>query len=345
MNSILEYPNVAIIVVNYIRWDLTIECIESLLVQNYPNFHIFIVDNDSKNSSLMYIADWLKGKSTSEPVDKHRLKMIPQNKDTLQFPIPFQILTDFTQYIPNEQTKDPQVTLIQSKENLGFAGGNNLALKYAFQKKRFEYYWLVNNDAVVDKNALKELIVKAKLNKNYGLCGSLTLHYNNPQLVQCYGGGRYNPKWAIGYLYGYNQKYQKNIDENDVETKINYINGASCLIANQCIEKIGFLPETYFLYLEDVHYSVLVQRHGFRLGFSKNSIVYHRESTTTNEGKNKKSLTTEFYFHRNRILLTKSLFPNKIITVRLALFASIVKRILHLRFQSVKVLLKILLKF
>ncbi|MCX7834544.1 MAG: glycosyltransferase family 2 protein [bacterium] len=341
MNELTEFPHVAIVLVNYIRWDLTIECLQSLLLQDYPNYHIYIVDNDSKNASLQKIAEWLKGKRTSRSPLNTSSQGMSSSFSLNQPPVPFQILSESSVYIPQDQSEPAIVTLIQAKSNGGYAAGNNLALQHAFQSQQFQFYWLVNNDAVVDRKALYCLVSKALSNLSYGLCGSLTLHYEKPSLVQCYAGGIYNPRWAYGTLFGYNQSITEEVNEGAVEAVLQYINGASCLISHECIKTIGFLPEQYFLYFEDLHYSLTAKQNGFQLGFAKESVIYHRESTTTNEGKRSKSANTEYYFHRNRILFTKQWYPQHVLTVYLALLFSILKRILTLRLKNARILCKV----
>lgn len=340
----LIFPNVAIIVLNYKRWDLTIECIDSILSLNYPNFHIYVVDNDSENSSLKFIINYVQGKHSIEEIQEcltTRKPPIPIHPRWTS-PIPYRLITNKNTFQPDNQIEDPKITFIQSNKNLGFAGGNNLALNHAIPSNQFEYYWLFNNDAVADKDALMAMIDKMELDKKIGLCGSLTIHYTKPSLIQCFGGGVYNPKWAIGKLYGYNHSKDVPFIEEEIESKLSYINGASCLVSNKCIREIGLMPEQYFLYFEDLHYSIVAIQKNFKLGFASNSLVYHRESTSSNDGKNKKSNNTVYYFHRNRLRITKQFYPEHLFTVRIALFFSMIKRILRGQFQHAGILLKIL---
>ncbi|MCX7596938.1 MAG: glycosyltransferase family 2 protein, partial [Fischerella sp.] len=85
----------------------------------------------------------------------------------------------------------PDVTLIETGANLGFAGGNNVGIRYALEHGA-EYIWLLNNDTIVDANALSAMVTKAESDPKIGLVGSVLYYMNNPGSVQAWGGGTVN---------------------------------------------------------------------------------------------------------------------------------------------------------
>lgn len=186
-----------------------------------------------------------------------------------------------------------QFHLIASTSNLGYSGGNNLGIRHALQEikeqgKKLEnaYIWLLNNDTTVDPGALDALVEEAQ--KTGGLVGSRLLNEDGSyQQV----GSRFN-RWTGG-VSGYTP--DKVTDGMPVES----LTGASMLIPALALEKAGLLDESYFLYFEDGEYSLRCKKLGFPLTVALSSRVFHKEGATTG----KRSLQTQYYYHRNRIRL------------------------------------------
>lgn len=190
--------------------------------------------------------------------------------------------------------KDPdEFRLIESRENLGFSGGNNLAIRVALDETARDktsddhaYIWLLNNDTTVVPDTLTHLVKEAE--KTGGLTGSLLL-YPDGRYQQV--GTRLN--WWNGGSKGYPESAVR--DGMSVESLI----GASMLIPLRAIRQAGLLDESFFLYFEDVEASLRYARAGYPLTVAAQSRVYHIEGATTGS----KSLRTQYYFHRNRLRL------------------------------------------
>ncbi|MGK7368687.1 MAG: glycosyltransferase family 2 protein, partial [Candidatus Halalkalibacterium sp. M3_1C_030] len=83
--------------------------------------------------------------------------------------------------------KFPETTLLESEINRGYAGGNNIGLRYALNHDS-DYAWILNNDTVVDKNALGSLVKKMKIDGSIGICGSRLVYYHDRETIQALGG-------------------------------------------------------------------------------------------------------------------------------------------------------------
>jgi GT2 family glycosyltransferase len=192
------------------------------------------------------------------------------------------------------QTKNPgEFHFIQSTENLGYSGGNNLGIIHALANANAKaiadsnaYIWLLNNDTTVDAHALTALVQEA--HKTRGLVGSLLLYPDgNYQQV----GTRLN--WWTGGAKGYRETDVQ--DSMPVET----LSGASMLIPFPVLRRVGLLDPSFFLYFEDGEFSLRCRRAMVSLTVTPGSKVYHEEGATTG----RKSLLTQYYFHRNRLRL------------------------------------------
>lgn len=175
--------------------------------------------------------------------------------------------------ILNENYKD--ITLIQSKINLGFAGGNNLGIKLAI-KNNADYIMLLNNDVVVDKDFLNQLINSFDIRNNTGIVGCKIKNYYNKNIVEYSGGDIIWPKFKIQL-----HRKQEILCSNENINNVTFISGCAMLIKKEVIEKIGYLDESYFMYYEDTDYCVRALDNGYRLIYQPNSIVYHKVSSSS----------------------------------------------------------------
>ena len=230
----------------------------------------------------------------------------------------------------------PKLLLIQNAANLGFAGGNNVGIRYALQCGT-DFVWLLNNDTLVEPNALTCLVERAQRKPKADICGSTLIYNHDRNLVQAYGGGIYN-KW-LGQAKKIGQGKARNsvIDVRGVELELDYIEASSLLVSRRFLETVGPMKEDYFLYFEEVDWFA---RAGddFSLGYAADSIVYHKEGASTGASDyalNAKSLVADYYSVRNRILITRRYYPYALPTLYLSLFLVILNRVRRRQWRRV----------
>jgi GT2 family glycosyltransferase len=186
----------------------------------------------------------------------------------------------------NYSTNHPLV-LIQTGENLGFAGGNNVGIRYALAKDDFEYIWLLNNDALVNESMLSKLVECAREDKR-ALWGC-KLIYHGSNKIQAFGGGRLIKLLGI------------NFNIKDSHGKLDYITGASMFFHRNIVEEVGLLDEDYFLTWEDIDFSERAKKRGIKLEVCSDAIVFHKETVSIG----KKSFLDIYCRTRNSLLFTK----------------------------------------
>ena len=161
---------VYIILLNYNGWKDTIECLESILKNNYDNYQIIVVDNDSPNKSMGYIINWAEGKQEVVYDENSQLKHLSQPHE--QKPLNYVFYTKEEALKGGVRDKELKlnnpIIFIQSDENGGFAAGNNVGIKYALAKDDFEYIWLLNNDTVIENNTLSKFVKSFANHMFYG---------------------------------------------------------------------------------------------------------------------------------------------------------------------------------
>lgn len=183
-----------------------------------------------------------------------------------------------------------QMTIIENRENLGYAGGNNVGIRRALEQGA-EYIWLLNNDTVVEPDALDILIRAAKENPSAGVLGPKVLCYPETHLV--FSGGETFSLWfnrrtiAVGKPDAGTDLAQRDVD---------YVVGCAILVSHEFVKSVGMLDETFFAYFEEVDWCFRGRRSGHRILFVPRAVVYHQGEASTGKGLNP---ITAYYRTRN----------------------------------------------
>ncbi len=203
--------------------------------------------------------------------------------------------------------KGERVEIIRNKENLGFAGGNNVGINYALRNGA-EYVIILNNDTVVDKNLVNELVKVAESDKKIGMVApkiyfapSFEFHkdrYKKEDLgkVIWYAGGIVDWENVVGRHRGVDDvdggQYEK-------EEETDFASGCCMMIKRSVFERIGMLDNKYFLYYEDSDFSLRAKKAGFKIVFNPRAVLWHKNAGSA--GGSGSSLQ-DYYITRNRLL-------------------------------------------
>ncbi len=275
--------HVSVIIVNYNSHEDTLDCLHSLSVIKTTGFRMntIVIDNASK--------------------------------DIFKLP---------------EKLNNETIEVLRSDANKGFTGGNNLGIYYAIEKYNSDYVLLLNNDTTVDENFLKELVRTAEADKRIGMVGSkiyfskgCEFHKNSYEKselgkVLWYAGGSIDWNHLAAFHRGVDE-----VDRGqfDTQTESEFATGCSVLVKREILEKVGTFDKRFFLYLEDVDWSVRVSKAGYKIAFCPTSVVYHKNAGSTGGSG---STIHDYYQTRNRLLFAfKHGSWNEIITaLRIAFF-------------------------
>ena len=271
--------NICIIVLNWENWQDTVQCLTSL--QSLPaikNISVIVCDNGSSNHSVHQILSWARHYYSTQEI---------------------RTLTAASRY--TKSTLSPFV-LIQTGENLGFAGGNNVGIRFALAQERYDYIWLLNSDTVVDIHALASLYGFAQTYSKTALIGSTVLYYDQPDIVQSAGGCRYNPFLTkIDSVFdGEPLDYVEQFNHVDLD----YIYGASLFLRVSAIRSVGLLNEEYFLFYEELDYTQRLKKRGYQIAWCPYSLVFHKGSATikyTNPQARQRLQFTHYYENLNTL--------------------------------------------
>lgn len=337
-------PFVCIVIVNWNGWESTIECLESVFQMEYTNFCVVVCDNASQDGSLQYLKLWADGKLDSNPlINPTKIKGLIS--EAIQKPIPYlEINQDHIQSVQNI-IDGVNLILIQANNNLGFAGGSNIGIRFALNLDKIEYIWLLNNDTVVKKNTLREMVKKLEANPRSGICGSTVLYYYTPEIIQALGGGTYNKWLGKTELLGTFQTINKPFDIQRIIDNIDFVLGASMLIRRETIIEIGLLNEVYFLYFEELDYAKRIQKK-YLIDYASKSFVYHKEGesigTSSQSNTKERSVLSDYFGIRNRLLFTQNFYPYTLPIIYLGIFGVILNRVKNKQWHRIPIIIKLL---
>ncbi|MEI6207091.1 MAG: glycosyltransferase family 2 protein [Desulfuromonadales bacterium] len=340
----MKNTQVCIIILNWNGWRYTIECLESVFKLDYESYRVVVCDNDSSDFSLEYIKAWAEGRlDVYLPLDSplRHLSSPPVSKV-----IPYrQYNREEAESVGDANNADYPLILIQTGANLGFAGGNNVGLRYALQQNIFEYFWLLNNDTVVNTDSLRALVEKAEFYKAaermVGIIGSKLMYYQNPDILQGVGG-TYNKWFAIAKHIGLYERDNGQYDTEEVTDATDYPIGASMFVSKIFVQDVGLMCEGYFLYFEEMDWVQRGKMKGWQIGYSWQSKVFHKEGGSIGSSSKgaDKSEFADYYGLKNRIVFTKNFFPQYLWIVRLGFIFVFLNRIKRRQFKRLGLALK-----
>src|SRR3989344_3560356 len=201
-------------------------------------------------------------------------------------------------------SKIKDITLVKNDKNLGYSGGNNIGIKHALSLGS-EYILILNNDTIVEKSLIINLINSAKkgdiVSPKIYFAKGFEFHKNRYKKedlgkVIWYAGGKIDWQNVIGIHIVVDE-----VDHGQFSKRleINLATGACILIRRQVFKKIGFFDEKYFLYLEDMDFCVRAKRAGFKIIFEPKAILWHKNASS---GGGSGSGLQDYYISRNRLL-------------------------------------------
>lgn len=270
---------VTIIILNWNGWEDTTECLESLQQVNYNNFDILIVDNASNDDSINKIKRYCAENHIFYNRSLHQ-NVKPQK---------------------NEKKEGLKIFIIENKKNYGFAKGNNIGIKYAINNLNPYFILILNNDTIVTKTFLTELM-KPAVKDEIGICSPKILNFKNPKLIDSTG---HVISWGRIVDRGHNK-----IDKNQYDDKLEIIGAkaAACLYKVEMLKSIGLFNEEYITTYEDAELSWRANKKQWKAQYVPQAIVYHKISKSIK--KNSQILVKMRKLSLNNIVRTVNFYGN-----------------------------------
>ena len=272
----MDMPKVSIIILNWNGWGDTIECLESLYQITYPDYDVIVVDNGSEDESIEKIKEYCKGKIKVESTffeyssENKPIKIIEYTREEAEAGGGKEKEIDS---LPSNR----KMIIIKNEKNYGFAEGNNIGMRYALKALNLNpgYVLLLNNDTVVDKKFLEELVKVAESDEKIGIVGPKVYYYDEPKKINS-AGAKVN-FWTgncppIGC-------YEIDTGQFNETKEVDYVSGCALFIKQEVIKKIGLLNPMYFAYTEEVEWCVRAKKAGYATIYVHKANLWHKVSS------------------------------------------------------------------
>lgn len=307
-------PTVSILILNWNGWEDTLECLESLYQINYPDYNVIVVDNHSEDDSLNKIKEYSAGGIT---VGSKFFDYDPVNKPIRVFEYAKEDNTEDTkkgdtEYAEEENTEETEesnteyakedapeaninfkkeflnlpsnqrLIILKNDENYGFAEGNNIGIKYILNTFDSDYIMLLNNDTVVNKEFLNQLVKIAETDPKIGILGPKIYYYDfqgQSNVVANLCGkinlSRYPGYYDITETSDY-QRYHDDEKRYNGVIECDWVSGAALLMKSKDLP-LKTLNRDLFFGCEDIDLALRLKEYGYKSVVVSDSHIWHKE--------------------------------------------------------------------
>jgi len=222
-----NYPEVAVVILNYNGEKYLADFLPSVLNSDYPNLRVVVADNGSTDNSLEFL---------------------------------------------HEKYED-QIELLDLKENYGFAGGYNQALRQVHAP----YYVLLNSDVEVTENWMRPIIEMMEQDPKIGAVQPKILAYHDKEKFEYAGAaGGWLDNWGLPFCRGrILTNCETDTGQYDKSEEIFWATGAAMFIRGELYHDLGGLDASYFAHMEEIDLCWRIKRAGYKVMAIPNATVYH----------------------------------------------------------------------
>lgn len=272
---------VYIIILNYNNWYDTIECLESVLKSSYKNFQVIVVDNASPDNSLDYLVAWADGRLNVwvNPTNPLRNLSFPPDPKPIPYIIYSKDEAESGGNLEKEERLGNPIVFIKSDRNGGFSYGNNIAIRYALAKDDFDAIVLLNNDTVVHRECLSRLVDTKRHHGANAIYGGRIFYYYEPAKIW-YDGGKLE-EWLIRAVHLNFGKSLEELCEHRRIIEVSFLTFCFVMIPKEVLLSVGLLNERYFMYTEDMEYSLKTTRAGYKIYVNREVVLWHKVGSSS----------------------------------------------------------------
>jgi len=247
-NALTSEPLVHLIVLNWNRRDLTLDCLDSLTALDYPaeRLRILVVDNGSTDGTAQAVSE-----------------------------------------------RYPTATVLENRKNLGYAGGNNVGIRYALAQGA-DYICILNNDVTVAPDFPTPLLAVLQERPDAGVVTPLVAEMMDPGRVWVLGSAVDRRTGEVKHLHAGEAVARL---KTSAPFEVDVACGAAMLLKREVLERVGLLDEAFYLYFEETDWCLRVWQAGYRILAVPSSVVWHEVSATLGQT----SPLIDYYMLRNHL--------------------------------------------
>jgi len=172
----------------------------------------------------------------------------------------------------------PDLIVLENRENLGFTAGNNVGLRYALDHSS-EFILILNNDTVVDKGIVRELVQVASMSDRIGFV-SPKIYFENPPDIIWFAGARFYTWCGYGRMVGYRKKDHGQYDH---ACEIDRPCGCAMLVSRRLCEEVGLMDPFLFMYADEIEWKLRANKKGFKAFFAPKAVAWHKVSASVGQ--------------------------------------------------------------
>lgn len=285
------HPKVVVVVLNWNNWKDTLLCVESIFHNKYPNYQVVVVDNDSEDGSLDHIKAWAEGRMNPS--------VNPDDSLSYLYSPPADKPIHYVQYGREGADEgggampEAPLVLIQTGSNLGYAGGNNVAMRYVHRRDSGAYILILNNDAAITPDFLASAMgcISSGPGAGVSVLGFVAYWYHEPDRV---GTAYMWEEFTRGPMFVTEVPKDSGLLVKDV-----MVYGGAMLISPDAPVKL--FPEEYFMYCEDMDYCKQIFEQGGTVAAQIGNPVYERGGSSIGTD----SPAQIYYTRRNKLVFSK----------------------------------------
>jgi GT2 family glycosyltransferase len=290
----IEQPLVAIVILNWNGRSDTISCLRSLYNINYKNYYIVIVDNNSADDSCERIRDYYEKDIGLSPSGSTKILEYTEGEAELGGGREKEIMS---------LSSNRRLILIKNNSNRGFAGGNNVGMRYALKGLNPKYILLLNNDTFVDPSFLGKLVEEIESDRKIGSVQPLLLKPGG-KLIDSLGQALLITG-AKDIEMG--SKYENSLGKTEIFGPC----AAAALYRSSALRDAGLFDESFFVMFEDVDLSWRIRLKGYSSFLVPSSAVYHKRGVSEQwQISGTKSRIIRYYNIKNWLIIAIRYYPS-----------------------------------
>ena len=287
-------PAVFVVVLNWNGAEDTLKCLDSLSRQTFKSLRMVVVDNGSKDDSLARIAGWASGKGglvSAVSYDPAEARAGGRDGD---------------EELMLGSAGAGRLVVIASPDNLGFAAGSNLGIRYAL-KAGAEYVFVLNNDTVVEPDGLALLVGFLTTHPDYAACTGQIRYLGRPVIWNCGG----NLTWFGSRRYLFSEQPVSATPQTGWR-RITFITGAAALFRTSVFLEHGLFTERFFFGEEDYEFSQRMKRAGRPIACTFDAVIHHKVGSTIDRAAPAAGVGRYYIYYLNRFIDMRDYYPRPI---------------------------------
>ena len=279
------------IVLNWNGCEDTLACLDSIRRLDYPNVRTVVVDNGSTDDSVARIAAWAAEKQPNGSLFSY---------DRAEAEGGGRLEAERSLAAPAAELP---LVVVQAGENLGFAGGCNVGLRYALAAGA-EYAWLLNNDTVVEPESLGRLVEFMAGNPTYAAVTGQIRYHGVPRIWNCGG----DLTWYGSRRYHYGEMSTASVP-NSGSRQITFMTGCAALFRTEVFRDAGLLTERFFFGEEDYELSRRFKRLRLPMACTYDAVIQHKVGSSINRGTGERAAARYYLYYLNRFIDMRGYYP------------------------------------